>query len=52
MTLHPQAVTALELWSQGPSVAAPGFGRADIDALRTEQRDLAALDAREDVDRV
>jgi acetyl esterase len=52
MTLHPQAVTALGLWSQGPSVADPGFGQADIDALRTEQRDLAALDAREDVDRV
>lgn len=52
MTLHPQAVAALELWSVGPSVGDPGFGRADIDAARTEQRELAALEPREDVDRV
>jgi acetyl esterase len=52
VTLHPQAVEALRLWSLGPSVADPGFGQADIDALRKEQRDLAALAVREDVDRV
>jgi acetyl esterase len=52
MTLHPQAVGALELWSRAPSVADPDFGQADIDAARTEQRDLAALERREDVDRV
>ena len=52
MTLHPQAVAALELWSVGPSVSDPGFGQADIDAARHEQRDLAALEPREDVDRV
>jgi acetyl esterase len=52
VTLHPQAVAALQLWSQGPSVADPGFGQTDIDAMRTEQRELAALEPREDVDRV
>jgi acetyl esterase len=52
MTLHPQAVAALELWSLGPDVTDPGFDQADIDALRTEQRALAALEPREDVDRV
>jgi acetyl esterase len=52
VTLHPQAVAALELWSLTPSVAAPGFGQADIDALRAEQRTAAALEPREDVDRV
>lgn len=52
MTLHPQAVAALELWSLGPSVADPGFGRADIDARRAEARALALDEAREHVDRV
>jgi len=52
MTLHPQAVAALELWAVGPSVADPGFGQADIDAKRREQREAAALEPREDVDRV
>jgi acetyl esterase len=52
MTLHPQAVAALELWATGPSVADPGFGAADLDALRAEQRQAAADEPREDVDRV
>ncbi len=52
MTLHPQSVAALELWSLGPSVADPGFGPADIDARRAEARELAIAEEREDVDRV
>lgn len=52
MTLHPQAVAALEQWSLGPSVADPGFGQADIDARRAEARTLALDEVREDVDRV
>jgi acetyl esterase len=52
MTLHPQAVAALELWATGPSVADPGFGPADVEALRSEQRRVAAAETREDVDRV
>ena len=42
VTLHPQAVAALELWSQGPSVADPGFGPADIAAMRAEALAAAA----------
>jgi acetyl esterase len=52
MTLHPQAVAALELWSVEPSVADPGFGQADIESRRAEQLSAAALEPREDVDRV
>jgi acetyl esterase len=52
MTLHPQSVAALELWSLGPSVADPGFGQADVDARRAEARALALREEREDVDRV
>jgi acetyl esterase len=52
MTLHPQAVAALEMWALGPSVADPGFGQPDIDSSRREQRDVAALEAREEVHRV
>jgi acetyl esterase len=52
MTLHPQAVAALELWATGPSVSDPGFGAADLDALRSDQRRVAAAEPREDVDRV
>jgi acetyl esterase len=52
VTLHPQAVAALALWAQGPHVTDPGFGPADIDAKRAEARAAAALEPREDVDRV
>lgn len=52
MTLHPQAVAALELWALGPHVTDPGFGQVDIDARRTEGRELAAQETKEDVDRV
>ena len=52
MTLHPQAVAALELWSTGPSVANPGFDVSEVDAMRAEARTLAATEEREDVDRV
>ncbi len=52
MTLHPQAVAALDLWSQGASVSDPDFGPADIATRRAEARALAAAEAIEDVDRV
>ena len=52
MTLHPQAVAALELWAEGPSVEDPGFGPADIAARRTEALAAAALELKEPVDRV
>ena len=52
MTLHPQAVAALELWAQGPSVADPGFGPTDIAAMRRDALAAAALEEQEPVDRV
>ncbi len=52
MTLHPQSVAALELWAQGPSVADPGFGPADIAAQRAEALAAAAVEPLEQVDRV
>ena len=52
MTLHPQAVAALDLWSQGASVSDPDFGPSDIATRRAEARVLAAAEAIEDVDRV
>lgn len=52
MTLHPQAVAALELWSQGPSVGARGFGPDDIAAMRADARAVAAAEPKEPVDRV
>lgn len=52
MTLHPQAVAALEEWSRGPQVTDPGFGPADIEAMRTQALDEAALEAKEPVERV
>jgi acetyl esterase len=52
MTLHPQAVAALQEWSRGPHVTDPGFGPADIEAKRNEARDEAAREAKEPVDRV
>lgn len=52
MTLHPQSVAALELWAEGPHVTDPGFGQADIDALRAHNRSLAAAEPKEPVDRV
>ncbi len=52
MTLHPQSVAALELWSQGPSVADPGFGADGIAAMRRDALAAAALEEKEPVDRV
>ena len=52
MTLHPQAVAALEEWSRGPKVTDPGFGADDIEAMRAEDRSAAAGEEREGVDRV
>ncbi len=52
MTLHPQAVAALELWAQGPHVTDPGFGPADIEAKRRDALDLAAAEPKEPVARV
>ncbi len=52
MTLHPQAVAALELWSQGPSVTDPGFGAAGIAAMRADALAAAALEPREPLHRV
>ena len=49
MTLHPQAVRALELWAQGPQVTDPGFGPAGIGALRRAARAAAAAEEREPV---
>jgi acetyl esterase len=49
MTLHPQAVAALRLWAEGPSVADPGFGAAEIEAERSRARADAVLEEREDV---
>ncbi len=52
MTLHPQAVRALELWQAGRSVDDEGFGPDDVAAMRLEQREAAAHEDREPVDRV
>jgi acetyl esterase len=52
MTLHPQAVAALEQWSKGPQVTDEGFGPADIDAKRRDARAEAANEAKEPVGRV
>ena len=49
MTLHPQALRALELWAQGPQVTDPGFGPEDIATLRQAARDAAATEAKEAV---
>jgi acetyl esterase len=50
--LHPQSVAALELWAQGPAVGDPGFGPADLAAMRAGARQEAAAEPREPVDRV
>jgi acetyl esterase len=52
MTLHPQAVAALEEWSRGPKVTDPGFGPDDVAAMRSEARAVAAEEERESVERV
>ena len=52
MTLHPQAVAALALWSAGPSVTDPGFGADGIAAKRAEALAAAGLEPKEAVDRV
>lgn len=49
MTLHPQAVRALELWAQGPQVTDPGFGPEGVAALRRAAREAAAAEPRESV---
>lgn len=49
MTLHPQAVRALELWAAGPQVGDPGFGPDGLRALRAATRDAAAAEPREPV---
>lgn len=41
MTLHPQAMAAIAMWSQGPRVTDPGFGSDEI----AEQRRTALVDA-------
>jgi len=50
VTLHPQAVAALELWSQGPAVTS--LGPEGIRARRAEACAEAAAEPREPVDRV
>ncbi|MGH3445873.1 MAG: alpha/beta hydrolase [Nocardioidaceae bacterium] len=50
--LDPQAVAALELWAQGPSVADPGFGPDDIALKRAGALAAAALEHREPMGRV
>jgi acetyl esterase/lipase len=52
VTLHPQAVAALALWSAGPSVTDPGFGAGGIAAKRAEALAAAGLEPKEAVDRV
>jgi acetyl esterase len=52
VTLHPQAVAALELWAVGPQVTDPGFGPDEIAAKRAEAREAAAAETKEPVDRV
>lgn len=52
MTLHPQAVRALELWAAGPSVEDPGFDLDSVAAMRRAQRVAAAAEEHEPVDRV
>ena len=52
MTLHPQAVHALELWAAGPSVEDPGFDLDSVTAMRRAQRVAAAAEEHEPVDRV
>jgi acetyl esterase len=52
VTLHPQAVAALELWAVGPQITDPGFGPEQIAAKRAEAREVAAAETKEQVDRV
>ncbi len=52
MTLHPQAVAALALAQDAPAVGDPGFGAADLAAMRRDARAAAALEPREEVERV
>lgn len=49
MTLHPQAVRALELWREGPQVGDPGFGPAQIASRREAAREAAAAEHKEPV---
>jgi acetyl esterase len=50
MTLHPQALAALELWTEGPSVGTLGFGEHQVAAMREEARRAAAAEPKEPVD--
>lgn len=52
MTLHPQAVAALELWAVGPQITDPGFGPDQIAAKRAEALEVAAAETKEPVDRI
>jgi acetyl esterase len=49
MTLHPQAVAALELWSVGPAVTDPGFGPDEVASRRAQERAAAAEEPHEQV---
>jgi len=49
VTLHPQSVAALATWQQGPSVTDPGFGPAELAAMRADAVQQAALEGREPV---
>jgi acetyl esterase len=49
VTLHPQAVRALELWAQGPQVTDPGFGPEGIAALRKVAVEATADEVKEPV---
>ena len=50
--LHPQSRAALELWAQGPHVTDPGFGPADIEAMRAAAVATAEQEPKEPVARV
>jgi acetyl esterase len=52
VTLHPQAVAALELWAVGPQITDPGFGPDEIAAKRAEALEVAAAETKEPVDRI
>jgi acetyl esterase len=47
--LHRQARAALALWSEGPSVADPGFGPADVEKQRRLALEAAAEETKEPV---
>jgi acetyl esterase len=52
VTLHPQAVAALALWSEDLAVTDPGFDTSGVEQKRSQARAAAALEDKEPVVRV